>query len=110
MSQLIVVSKISCHGRVGSLLISEVALPTPYPFYNQTEVITGCKTANAALFFRHYNGNRSPVGVNLRAVWLEKDHHFQAMLEFVEMLALLHDVYMVSTWSYVQISDTQFPI
>lgn len=48
-------------------------------------------------FARHYNGNRAPFGLHLRARWFYEAHYnIEAMEEFLDELGRLNDVYIVS--------------
>lgn len=53
-------------------------------------------------FNKHYYGNKAPVGVNMHAVWFKTEYHFAAMKEFVETLAEMDDVYIVTVHQTLQ--------
>jgi len=47
-------------------------------------------------FDRFYRGNRAPLGVNMHAVWLRPRRRLAAMLQFLESILKLDDVYVIS--------------
>ena len=61
-------------------------------------------------FERFYRGNRAPFGVNMHAVWLRPRCRLAAMLQFLESITKLDDVYVISVYQLIDWMRSPRPV
>ena len=81
------------------------------PFTPKCSMVDGCRPGDKeeALKFlrdnfnRHYKASTKPAfGINMHAAWFAWDYNFQAMIDFVEELVAIEDVWIVPVHTVLQ--------
>ncbi|KAB7507924.1 hypothetical protein Anas_02730 [Armadillidium nasatum] len=53
-------------------------------------------------FERHYTTNRSPFGLFYHAAWFTTPHHKEGFIAFLDTIAAMDDVWLVTNWQALQ--------
>ncbi|XP_034939996.1 uncharacterized protein Cda5 isoform X1 [Chelonus insularis] len=53
-------------------------------------------------FERHYTTNRAPFGLFYHAAWFTQAHHKEGFISFLDTIAAMDDVWIVTNWQAIQ--------